>query len=136
MVLQIYENGSVYPAHVLDITQDDLLKKFMAGVGRLTALSLAINHPSELTLGHSLALGWRKLAGLALATDYKFPQLDALLKSAASAPAKSAAAPAAAAAAGGGGGKAGGGKKPEPKPKEPEPEPEPDDGPGLGSIFD
>jgi len=145
LVLQIYENGSVYPSHVLDYTQDELLEKFMAGVGRLTALSLAVNHPSELTLGHSLASGWRKLAGLALSLDYKFPQLDALLKSAASAPAKSAGGGGGGAGGktgGGGGGGGGGGKKPEPAaapaaaPAAPAgDEPDPDD-PGLGSIFD
>jgi hypothetical protein len=37
----VYENGSVYPAEVLDITQDQLLEKFMRGVSQLRALSLA-----------------------------------------------------------------------------------------------
>jgi len=94
VALHVYENGGTYPANVLDITADDLLAKFMNGVGQLRALSLAANWPSELTLSYYVASGFRKLLALSLATNYKFKEADAFLKAAADAPA---------AAAGGGG---------------------------------
>jgi len=86
VALHVYENGSTYPASVLDITPDDLLSKFMNGVGQLRALSLAANWPSELTLSFQIASGFRKLLALSLATNYKFKESEAFLKSASEAP--------------------------------------------------
>jgi len=86
VALQVYESGSVYPASVLDITSDDLLEKFMGGVGRLRALSLAANWPSELTLPVQIASGFRKLLALSLATTYKFKEAEDMEKAAAAAP--------------------------------------------------
>jgi len=134
-VLSIYEDGSTYPVSVLDITQDDLLRKFMSGVGRLTALSVAVNYPSALTMSFSLASAFRRLLALSLVTEYKFKEADALTKRAAEA--KSAPAP----AAGGSkdSGKKDGGKKEAKKvEEEPKKEDEPaDDEPlGMPGLFD
>jgi len=87
VALQVYENGSVYPADVLDITQEDLLGKFMNGVNTLRALSLGVNWPSELTVSFSMAAAFRRLLALSLATTYTFKESEAFLKAAASAPA-------------------------------------------------
>jgi large subunit ribosomal protein LP0 len=140
VVLSIYEDGATYPAHVLDITQDDLLRRFMTGVGRLTALSLAANYPSQLTFGVTLASAFRKLLALSFATDYKFKEAEAIAKGAAAA----AAAPAKQAggdtkgdskdAKGGKGKDAKGGKKEEKKVEAEEPAAE-EDGPGVGNLF-
>jgi len=140
VALQVYENGSVYPAQVLDITPDDLLAKFMNGVNTLRAISLAAQWPSELTLSVHIASGFRKLLAISLATNYAFKESEAFAKSAAAAPAASApagkpaagkgAAPAAAAAAKGTG-------KKEPKPaEEPEPAADDEDVVGVGGLFD
>jgi len=96
VALSVYENGSVYPADVLDITQDVLLEKFMNGVSQLRALSLAAKWPSELTLSYQIASGFRKLLALSLATNYTFKESEAFLKAAstaAAAPKPAAAAP-------------------------------------------
>jgi large subunit ribosomal protein LP0 len=85
-VLSIYEDGSVYPVEVLDITPDDILQKFLTGVSKLTALSLSIGWPSQLTIAHYFANAFRKMASISLATTYSFKQLDELGKKAASAP--------------------------------------------------
>jgi large subunit ribosomal protein LP0 len=140
-VLSIYEDGSVYPASVLDYTQDDLLAKFMSGVGRLRALSIGISYPSQLTLGYSLANAFRRLLALSFATDYKFAQAEAFGKAAAAGAAAAKSAPAGGETKDAGKGKDAGGKgkdagksKKEEKKAEPEPEPE-DEGPGVGSLF-
>jgi len=87
VALNVYENGSVYPADVLDITQDDLLNKFMNGVNKLRAISIAANWPSELTLSYSVSNAFRKLLALSLATNYTFKESEAFLKAAAAGPA-------------------------------------------------
>jgi len=85
IALSVYENGSVYPADVLDITQDDLCAKFMNGVDKLRALSLAARWPSELTLSFTVARAFRKLLALSLATSYTFKESETFLKAAANA---------------------------------------------------
>lgn len=126
--LQVYENGSVYPAEVLDITQDQLLEKFMKAVSQLRALSLAAKWPSELTLSFQIASGFRKLLALSLATNYTFKESEAFLKAASTA----AAAPAPAAAAAKDDKKAAPAKE-DKKPKKEEPKEEEEDADmGLG----
>jgi len=145
VVLQVYENGAVYPASVLDVTQDELLGKFVGATNKLRALSLAARWPSELTLSYHMANGFRKLLALSLATNYKFKEAEALTKAAAAAPA-------------GGGGGGGGGKdakekgdkgkdkgdkggkgkekeKEKEKEKKPDPEPEPEEDVTVGDLF-
>jgi large subunit ribosomal protein LP0 len=129
-VSTVFEDGSVYPVNVLDMTQDDLLKKFLSSVGKLTAVSLAVNWPSQLTLPIYVASAFRKLLAISAATEYKFEAAEKFLSAAAAAP--KAAAPAAAPAAAGKDDKKGG-KKEEKKKEE---EPEEDDFVGAGGLFD
>jgi len=126
-ILQVYEDGAVYPASVLNITPAELTKKFMNGVGKLTALSLQLNWPNQLTLPIQLQNAFRKILAIGLSTNYTFKQSEAFLKSASEKPKeeekekpkeeKS----------------AGKGKKVEEKPKEEEQE---DENAGVGGLFD
>lgn len=100
IVSHVYEDGVVYEAAVLDISQDDLLKKFLSGVQRLALLSLGINYPTLASLPYIVSNAFSKLLSITLATEITFPAADkfkeALKNPAAFAPAP-AAAPAAAA---------------------------------------
>jgi large subunit ribosomal protein LP0 len=106
-VTHVYENGSVYEADVLDLSQDDLMSKFVGGVRKLTAISLAIGYPTLSALPQIVGGAFKKLLAVALAAEYDFKELKELQSAAASAPAASAA------PAGGddGGGKKGGKKE-------------------------
>ena len=105
VVLKVYENGAVFDPSILDITADDLRRKFAAGVQRVAALSLAIGYPTVASAPHSLANGFKRLLAIAAATDVEFAQAKGVKEflkdpskfAAAAAPA--AAAPAAAAPA-------------------------------------
>jgi len=125
----IYEDGSVYPVSVLDITPEEIVKKFFAGVSKLTALSLVVGWPSQLTIGHYFASAFKKLLAIAFSTAYSFKQSEDFQKKAASAPA------AKPAAAGGDKKDDKKGKKDEPK-KEEKPAEEEEDVGGVGGLFD
>jgi len=129
-VHSIYEDGSVYPVAILDITPDDILQKFFAGVSKLTALSLSIGWPSQLTIGHYFASAFKKLAAISLATTYTFKQLDELQKKAKSAGPATGGKDASKDAA-----KDGGKKKPEEK-KVVEEAPAEEEEVGVGGLFD
>jgi len=94
-VTDIYEDGTTYHSSILDITPEVLTAKFLAGVSKVAALSLAIGYPTQASLPHIVANAYKKLISLALEADIDLPQIKALKAAAANAPAPSAAAAAA-----------------------------------------
>jgi len=102
-VNMIYENGDVYDAAVLDLSQDDLVAKFAGAVARIAAISFEIGETNAATVPHSVGKAFNTLLAIAINTDYKFDELkaveDAMAAGAASAAAGGAAAGAPAAAA-------------------------------------
>merc|ERR1719385_15334 len=117
VVQKVYDSGSVFDPEILDITDDDLKAKFMAGVANVAAVSLAISYPTIASVPHSVVNGMKNLLAVAAVTDISFKEAETLKEfladpskfAAAAAPAAGGAAPAAAAA------------------KEPEPESEEED---------
>jgi len=102
-VTDVYEDGTVYSADILDMDQNSLLAKFFGGVRRIAAISLAIGYPTAASVSHSLNHAFKKLVAISLQTEIAFAESDkfkAFLAnpSAFAAPAAAAAAPAAGAA--------------------------------------
>lgn len=83
----VYENGSIYEAKVLDISDADILAKFAAGVKNIASVSLALRIPTIAALPHLLIRAYKNILSVGLGTEYKFPQLERL-SSAAAAPAQ------------------------------------------------
>lgn len=71
-VTDVYEDGVVYSADILDMSQDDLMNKFLAGVGKVAAVSLALGYPTAASLRYHFAGAFQKLVALSLATEYTF----------------------------------------------------------------
>jgi len=135
-VEHVFEGGSLFGVDVLDITADDLLKKFFSSLSTITALSLRIGVPNIATLPHSFANALRNLVAIAVTTDVTFKQAEPFKEFLADPAAWTAkhggpvaAAPAAAPAAGKAAAAAPA-KKEEPK------EEEDDDMFGAGGLFD
>lgn len=110
VVSSIYENGDVYDAAVLDLSQADMVDKFAGAVARLAAISYEIGEINAATVPHAMGKAFNALIAIAMETDYEFEELKAVKAAAAAGP-----------ATGGGGGDAGAGAA---AAKEPEPEPE------------
>jgi len=79
-VTSVYDNGAVYPSAVLDLTDEDILKKFSQGVSYVTAVSLQIGYPTLVSVPHSVLNGFRSLVAVSLATDYNFPAAEKIKK--------------------------------------------------------
>merc|ERR1719509_315128 len=105
-LLKIFDQGSVFDPAILDITDDDIKNKFMAGVANVAAVCLAIGYPPMASAPHSIANGMKNLLAIAAVTEITFKEAEMLKEfladpskfAAAAAPAAAAAAPAAAAA--------------------------------------
>jgi len=126
-VSHVYEDGTIYDAAILDMSEQDLLQKFFSGVQKLAAVSLAISYPTQASLSHLLNGAFKKLVSIALVTEISFKEADTFKEYAANPSKFASAAPAAAA------GGAPAAKKEEEKPKEKSEESEADMG---FSLFD
>jgi len=121
-LLTVFEDGGLYEAKVLDITPDDIVNKFRAGVLKIAALGLQIGYPTMASVPHSIVRGFKNVIAVGLITGYSFPKLEEFKNASAAAPAK--AAPAAEA-------------KKEDKPKKEEKKEEPVEEVDMGlSLFD
>lgn len=70
----VYEDGDVYEASVLDLDEDTLLSKFHFAARFVAAMSLAIGVPTEASLIHNIAHGYRLCLALSVATEYTFEE--------------------------------------------------------------
>lgn len=118
VVLNVVEDGAVYPSAVLDLTDDELAAGFAAGVRQVAALSLGANYPTIAAMPHILINGYKNVLAIAVETDYTFPLAEKVKAYLADPSAFASAAPAA--AAGGGGGAKAAAAAPEPEPEEEE----------------
>ncbi|GAB2235997.1 hypothetical protein Droror1_Dr00026445 [Drosera rotundifolia] len=75
-IINVYDSGSVFSPEVLDLTEDDLIETFAAGVSVATALSLAISYPTLAAVPHMFINAYKNLLAIAVETDYSFPQAD------------------------------------------------------------
>ncbi|XP_003384811.1 PREDICTED: 60S acidic ribosomal protein P0-like [Amphimedon queenslandica] len=131
VIFQVYDSGSVFSPDVLDISDDDLLKKFMLGVTNVASVSLAIGYPTTASVPHSIVNGFKNLLAIAVATDINFKEAEEL-KTLLSDPEALAAAMAASAAAA----PKGGGEEKEEEKKEEAKKDESDEDSDDGMGFD
>ncbi|BGO91258.1 hypothetical protein NBRC10512_008250 [Rhodotorula toruloides] len=127
-IIQIFSDGQLFPESVLDVSDDELLKRFMSGVTAVAAISLALNYPTLASVTHSLVNSYKNLLAIAVETEVSFPEAEAIKDRLANPDAYAAAAPVAAA-----GGAADTSKASEEK--APAEEEESDDDMGFG-LFD
>ncbi|CAH6721922.1 60S acidic ribosomal protein P0 [[Candida] jaroonii] len=97
-VVQVYDNGQIFPASILDITDDELVGHFVSAINTIASISLAIGYPTLPSVGHSVVNNYKNVLALSIATDYTFEGSEAIKDRLANPEAYAAAAPAAAAA--------------------------------------
>jgi len=76
VVYQVYDSGTVFSPSVLDITDEDLIKRFMEGVTNIASVSLAIGYPTAASAPHSIINGFKNLLAIAAVTDITFKEAE------------------------------------------------------------
>ncbi|RSH79417.1 ribosomal protein P0 (A0) (L10E) [Apiotrichum porosum] len=71
-VVQVYDNGAVFPSSVLDIEEQTLLDQFSAGIKTIAAISLAIGVPTIASVAHSLVNSYKNILAISIATEFEF----------------------------------------------------------------
>lgn len=97
-VVQVYDNGQVFPASILDITDEELVSHFVSAINTIASISLAVGYPTLPSVGHSVVNHYKNVLALSIATDYTFEGSESIKDRLANPEAYAAAAPAAAAA--------------------------------------
>merc|ERR1712122_290386 len=126
VVQKVYDSGTVFDPAILDITDDDLKARFMAGVRNVAAVSLKVGYPNIASVPHSVVNGLKNCMAVAAVTDITFKEAE-MMKEFLADPSKFAAVAAAPAA--------GGAAEEKKEEKVEEPEEESDDDMGFG-LFD
>jgi len=73
----VYDNGSLFDAKVLDITDDVLASKFSQALSTLAALSLALGFPTQASVPHSIANAFKAVVAVTIGLEkYSFEQAD------------------------------------------------------------
>merc|ERR1712083_914442 len=76
IVKKVYDSGTVFDPAILDITDDDIKEKFMAGVRNVAALSLKIGYPNIASVPHSIVNGLKKCLAVAAVTSITFKEAE------------------------------------------------------------
>lgn len=85
-ILQILDNGAVYPAKVLSITEETILSAFNMHAKNVTAVSLASGFATQASVHHMMINAFKNLACASMASGFGFKEADRLAQAAASAP--------------------------------------------------
>ncbi|GMM47035.1 ribosomal protein P0 [Pichia kluyveri] len=96
-ILQVFNEGNLFPATILDITDDELLGHFTSAVSAITQISLASGYPTVAAVSHQIVNTYKNILALSVATDYTFEGSEQIKDRIANPEAYAAAAPAAAA---------------------------------------
>jgi len=108
-VQQVYQDGAVFDAAVLDIKDDVLIQKFLGGIANMAAFSREVGIPTEAGLPHMFGNAFRNIASLVADIDYSFAEVEEVKKFLEDPDAYAAANPGAGSGPSGGGGGGGGG---------------------------
>jgi large subunit ribosomal protein LP0 len=78
MVLkQVYDNGSLFDAKVLAITDEVLAAKFAEALGALASLSLVLGYPTQASVPHSISNAYRAILSITVELPtYTFDKAD------------------------------------------------------------
>lgn len=75
-VRQVYQDGSVFDAAVLDITDAVLVGKFMNGVANVAAFSREVGVPTEASLPHMMCNAFKNIVATVAEIDFTFEEVQ------------------------------------------------------------
>jgi len=69
-VTMAFDNGTLYDAKVLDISDSDIMRKLLSGMRTIAALSMAVGHPTSASVPHTMINVFKNVVALSLATEF------------------------------------------------------------------
>ena len=75
-VSSVFNNGFVYGAELLDMTDRDVLDRFAAGLNNLAAIGFEINYPTLAIVPHVIVKAYKNLLAVGVNTEYSFGPVE------------------------------------------------------------
>merc|ERR1712146_873670 len=79
-VEMVFQNGGVFAAAVLDISDQVLMGKFLNGMGNMAAFSREIGIPTEAGLPHAFGNAFKNVAALVADISFTFKEVEDVKK--------------------------------------------------------
>mmetsp|Transcript_20485 Transcript_20485/g.61076 ORF Transcript_20485/g.61076 Transcript_20485/m.61076 type:complete len:321 (-) Transcript_20485:310-1272(-) len=77
VILDVYDNGSMFDVKVLDLTDEDLVLKFSKALQTLASICLEIGYPTTASTSHSIANAFKSLIAIAVeGHNFSFAKAD------------------------------------------------------------
>ena len=76
VVQAVYDNGIVYGAEALEMTDADIIKEFQEGVAAVAAISMEADIPTAAACPHLMMNAFQAMLGIAKETGISFPLAD------------------------------------------------------------
>jgi large subunit ribosomal protein LP0 len=74
---EVYDNGSLFDAKVLDITDERLAGKFIAALNVIASISLSLGFPTQASVPHSIANAFKAILAVTTQLEtYSFAKAD------------------------------------------------------------
>ncbi|GAV51964.1 hypothetical protein ZYGR_0AF04360 [Zygosaccharomyces rouxii] len=78
VITQVYDDGQIFPASILDITDEELVGHFVSAVTTIASVSLAVGYPTLPAVGHTIINSYKDLLAVAVASKYVYPEIEEL----------------------------------------------------------
>jgi len=75
-IQNVYDNGSVYGAWVLDIKDEDMNEKIGAAISNVAAVSLGLGIPTKASFPHTVLNAFKNILSISVGTDYSFDEFN------------------------------------------------------------
>lgn len=75
-VKSVYDDGVIYDASALDITDEDILQKFAKGVSNVAAICRKTAFFTEASYPHVFVEAFKNIVSLVIDSDYTFPLME------------------------------------------------------------
>jgi len=77
-VVQVYDNGTVFPSSILDIEESALIDNILVALKSIASISLTIGVPTAASVPHTIINGYKNILAIALATEASFEAAEQL----------------------------------------------------------
>lgn len=77
-VIEVYDDGDIFPSSLLDITDDELVADFTEAVSNITKISLASGYPTVSAVSTHVINAYQDIVNLSLGSDYTFEGTEEL----------------------------------------------------------
>ncbi len=77
-VIEVYDDGDIFPSSLLDITDDELVADFTEAVSNITKISLASGYPTASAVSTFIINAYQDIVNLSIGSDFTFEGTEEL----------------------------------------------------------